>query len=290
MNNKFFINSKILVHMYLMFIRLFNFPSKLSSADYGEKITLVIPAIDKDKEILESVIVQANKNIKHKIVKTIVICPKKSKGLTDLVSSMSGVVIINDEKISPLNIKSLKEFKPKGIDRSGWILQQLLKFAIHSEIDTRKYLVIDADTLMTKPQCYISKGKSALLFSDEYHVPYRQHIKKVLGFYPKYKVSFVSHAMLFDVSIVSDMLKKIEVKSSKPWYTALIENINKNEISSMSEYEMYASFLLKYYKQNIYIEYWNNKSVSRKRFKKDKKNKFSNYTNYRSVSYHSYNK
>ena len=111
MNNKFFINSKILVHMYLMFIRLLNFPSKLSSADYGEKITLVIPAIDKDKEILESVIVQANKNIKHKIVKTIVICPKKSKGLTDLVSSMSGVVIINDEKISFSEIFDTNNFQ-----------------------------------------------------------------------------------------------------------------------------------------------------------------------------------
>jgi hypothetical protein len=287
--NKFFLkNRKLTFFIYKSNCILFP-KQRLGSYEKNEPITIVIPAIDKDSEIVEAVVSESKKNLMMNISEVIVVCPKKSKKIINIFKNNDNVRIFYDEEVSPLPKSALSKYKPKGIDRSGWIVQQLIKLAIHDLVRTKKYLVIDADTILTMPQSYIAKGNDILLFSDEFHLPYREHIKKVLGFYPEQKVSFIAHTMLFDSSIVKSMLKKIEIINNKKWFLALVENLDPKEISSMSEYEMYASYAIKYFSSKIDIGYWINKSVPRKEFIFDKANGFKKYKNCRSISYHSYN-
>lgn len=285
---KIILRSRVLSYLYFVKAHFLHHTESNVAVD-KQKITIVIPAIEKDANVLPSVIKYAKANLLQEVEEIIVVSPSGSNKIKQLVNKDPSVRLISDDKVCPITVKRVESYRPQGISRSGWIVQQLIKLAIHTSVKTRKYLVIDADTILSRKQSYIYHNKSVLLFSDEFHTPYRDHIRKVLGFYPRHKLSFVAHAMLFDVDIVASMLADIEAFTGKAWHDAIVDSLEENEVSSMSEYEMYAAYLLRKFSSRAVVKYWNNKSVSRSHFSKDEKNNFEDYTRYRSVSYHSYN-
>jgi len=52
--------------------------------------------------------------------------------------------------------------------------------------------------------------------------------------------------MYFNKSRVMELKKLIEAKLNTNWYTAILNCINKKELSSFAEYETYGNFMYKY--------------------------------------------
>ena len=79
------------------------------------------------------------------------------------------------------------------IKHVNWYYQQALKisFALQTAVDRRSVVMLDADTILLKKIEFFSKGRSSLYGSlSEYHDPYFQTIKNLLGPLPKDFLAF----------------------------------------------------------------------------------------------------
>ncbi|AKB45107.1 DUF6492 family protein [Methanosarcina vacuolata] len=250
-------------------------------------IDILIPATEKDLATLPCTIKSVRLYIKHPITTIYVIAPDSEK--IKSVCSKEKCRYLNEDAILPITKKDI-DYKVKDIDRSGWLFQQLLKLS-GDKICTQEYfLVIDADTVLLKPHTFLIKNKTLFMYSDEYHLPYFKMYKKIVGVEANSCVSFVSHQMLFHKPKLYALKKKIEENTQSSWYSAIINNIDKNETSGFSEYETYGNFVLSNYPQNIKREYFFNISLNSKKIVELDRIAINLSKKYRSVSFHSYNR
>ena len=174
------------------------------------------------------------------------------------------------------------------MDRSGWLFQQLLKYGIRKIVDTEHYLVVDADTILIRPQGFFAGEKSLILHSDELHKPYFDVVQRLLGFGAEILLSCVSHQMLFSKKYLEQMLAHIEREHGVDWETAIRNCVDYSENSGFSEYETYGQWCMTKYPDSIEREYWFNIAMPRANLKKLDQlvEQYSN--SYRSISFHSY--
>ena len=88
--------------------------------------------------------------------------------------------IVYDESVFPFSKADVNTIN-KTPKRDGWYLQQLLKlyvsFVIKDMLDD--YVVIDSDVLFLKPIEFKSGNKYLFNMSDENHIPYFEHMKRL---------------------------------------------------------------------------------------------------------------
>ncbi len=185
----------------------------------------------------------------------------------------SGVIKI-DEKIFPFSMKDVQFFHGK-IKRNGWYLQQLIKlyasFVIPDILDT--YLVIDADTIFTKPTTFIKNRKCLYAVGIEYHLPYFNNMKNLhkdlVKIYPEH--SGICHHMIFEKNKIQSLFKMVEdhhknisddLKSKFScvdnninifWKLFLIYSLKERNVSGMSEYEIYFNYIFKFFPSDVEI-------------------------------------
>jgi hypothetical protein len=170
--------------------------------------------------------------------------------------SIEGTITI-DEKIFPFTIDTLINMFGNNY-RNGWYLQQLLKLYSGNIIPNilKRYLVIDADTYFLKPTKFITDdNKYIFTTGTEYHKPYFIHMNKLHTSFKKiYSESGISHHMIFDTDKINELMKLIEFNKKEFWIIFL-ECVDKNEFihSGASEYELYFTFMLLYYNNDILI-------------------------------------
>ncbi len=161
-----------------------------------------------------------------------------------------------DEKTFPFLIKDVDKFiqTPK---RNGWYLQQLLKLYASLVIEEMldDYVVVDADTLFLREISFKSSGKYMFNMGDEYHVPYFEHMKKVYPSFEKMvKLSGISHHMIFNRMIVSEMMMLVERHHNlTPFWEVFLREVvpEQRHGSGASEYEMYFNYMLKNHKDKV---------------------------------------
>ncbi|MCA9095545.1 MAG: hypothetical protein KDA68_18830, partial [Planctomycetaceae bacterium] len=152
----------------------------------------------------------------------------------------------------------------QGINRSGWMFQQLLKLAIHRICETSRYYTIDSDTVLVRPIRLEVDGKTVLYHSDEHHEPYFKKLRHLLGIEPRTPLSFVAHQMCFQPDRVAEMLKLIESRfPEKPWHHTLIDTLDLQEVSDFSEFETYGQWMLVSHPAEIHREYFFNLGLTR---------------------------
>ncbi|HSR33005.1 MAG TPA: hypothetical protein VLY63_20770, partial [Anaerolineae bacterium] len=102
-------------------------------------IEVLIPAIDKDAQILPYAIDGIRRNVCHPIAKIFVVAPPSER--------IRRVCRTKDCEF--LDERQLVQFDPdsfglevNGVDRSRWIYQQFLKWRGDSVVDTSHYLVV----------------------------------------------------------------------------------------------------------------------------------------------------
>ena len=243
-------------------------------------LDVIIPTCSKDYRTLKMVVDSIRKYVKHPIGKIMIIAPK---GDLENFCKDNNLVFIDENTVLPITKKDIK-YTPCGKDRSGWIFQQLLKLNSDTLTDKDYFLIVDSDTVFTRPQTFIdNKCRMLLNCSDEYHRPYFETYKKLTPLKKRYKKSFVCHHMLFSVKFLCELKNVISEHTNSVWYKAILDNLDNNEISCFSEYETYGNYMYFIHPDSIYLRYWFNKAVLLSDY-----NNIKRKNRYKTVSMHAY--
>jgi len=171
------------------------------------------------------------------------------------VSSVAYEYIYEQDMLSRKVFEELKTCCP----RPGWIIQQLLK--LKGNILSNKYLVIDADTILIRPHVFFLKQSTVLRIAYESAGIYRD-AEQMLGLNNAWNhVSFVAHMMPFEGSVVKELRYYVEKKIGKEFETSMIE-IARETGWLLSEYNLYARFLITHNPNSFTIHPWLNKSLT----------------------------
>jgi hypothetical protein len=137
--------------------------------------------------------------------------------------------------------------RPETADRAAWVYQQLLKLGAASYIDglSKAYLAMDADVIFMRPTWLAGDGaRFPYTRATEYHQPYREAYRRLLGSPPASGHSFVTHQMLFDRELVSELQREIEELHGIPWYWAFVDATSFDHGAPISEWETYGHWML----------------------------------------------
>ncbi len=223
-------------------------------------IDVIIPVIEKDLLILPLCLEGLKENVKHRI-ENIYIVGADSKLIKEFASD-HGLLFIDESTVlgySPGDINYISS----GLNRSGWIFQQLLKLS--GRIGTSRYfLVIDSDHILLKPHVFIAANNSMVFYqSSEWHFPYYKKIYKLTGTFPTALFSYVAHKMILDKEELKKLHQLIESsdKNQLPWDRILCSQLDINEPSCFSEFELYGNYIAK--EKKILLP-WRHKALNKK--------------------------
>ena len=256
-------------------------------------INVLIVVEQKDFELLPLTLGQLLKNSLNKVSKVSVVTPFSQMAeceelLNPFRKKMMITVYSEDDVVSSeVREKIRNEFS----ERYGWVLQQFLTVAF---IQSEKYsgsepiLALDADTCLTRPTAFINCNNKQILFtSTEYHQPYYDLIKKLSNDLCEEKLSFIGHHMVYQPNLFRKIFNRLDIESMEKLINFVLENYQKNTLSPICvEFEIYAQWMVKNYRENVEILKFTNKSVERESFLADPD--FGKYSNYESISLHSY--
>ncbi len=209
---------------------------------------VIIPATVRNKSILEIALPYIEKNLHPQ--KLIVI----SKDDFKLDVKVNYKFINENELYQGLTYNKIKEVIEKrdkfAVKRTGWYLQQFLKYAYSYICEEDYYISWDADTIPLREIDMFENGVPVFDIKDEYHLPYFTTLNKL--FLSKVKryddFSYISEHMIFNKDYVIQMLDEIE-KNPRLYGNNVFEKILSavNDIdllmSGFSEFETYGNYV-----------------------------------------------
>jgi len=185
----------------------------------------------------------------------------------------------------PIEVINENEFVPYEIARrcgesgnaSGWLLQQAIKMLYVIRSNTPGTLVIDSDTIILNPICWLTKESRSPIFAnwhkdDPKILEFLKITKPIMGS----EFNLVSHFMLLKSSILRSLLNNLDARSigypeltdfSESWKPdmAYLEKMLEHTIihfgTEMSEYNLYGKFALNYDGSNCELLRWSNIEV-----------------------------
>jgi len=160
------------------------------------------------------------------------------------IVSNSELKIDDDRVITHHENDILKVDLEKLKYRPNWIYQQLIKLL--QDVTQEWYLVIDADTVVTKKLSPIANGnpKFYLNQNEQNYKPYfdfakKLKIKKVL------QNTFISEIMMFNRNYVKELFSINKLNDNEQILKFMYNNIK--EKCHLSEYELYGNFIQTYH-------------------------------------------
>ncbi len=144
---------------------------------------------------------------------------------------------------------------------TGWYFQQLLKmaFSLSDYCDTEYYLSWDSDTIPLRNIDFFNEdGKPYFTMKTEHHMPYFVAIDRLLGIPKINSRSYIAENMMFNKSIMMELINKIQSNTQiegETWYEKIIYAIVPESVSPMgfSEFETYGNYCFNFYPE-LYIE------------------------------------
>lgn len=200
------------------------------------KIDVVIPAIEKDLEILPHTISGIRNFVNHPIGKIFLISPPTEKMIQ--FAEDNNLTFIDENEVSP---------SPKIKEYGGWMLQQFLKLNADKIVEQDHFLAVDADTIYIRPQVFE--------FEDKYLVnvhwdtaDYRKKITaKYLGNTNVYPYDLVTHNMLFSKEVLANMKQHVEKRFGKTWNEAFTDSFaDEGYKRGFAEYDIYMTYLTQF--------------------------------------------
>jgi len=222
-------------------------------------IDVVIPVATKDVEMLPLVLQGVRRFVKHKI-DHIYLASSPNQQIARFAHE-HGCTFVNEDDLSPLP-KADIDYICNGIDRSGWLLQQLIKLNADSVCENDMYLALDADTVLIQEHIFFH-GKTIFRFDKKYYKPFFRTHELLFNSKPTSIVSYVCHLMLFNVDVLKKFKDTISQLHQCNWSTAILAAIDTNEKSYFSEYESYANFFSQHYKKDMELRYSHNLAIPR---------------------------
>ena len=214
-------------------------------------LTVMIPCSSKDFPMLPTVIYAARSNIRNPILEITVVTPD-----VELVpKNLGSVKILSDNHF--LGQPKVKNLLADIKMDSGWIKQQLIKILFCLQSTESNILILDADTILTKPKLYVSGNTQILSFAYEYHSPYIQHLKSFFPLVHDFGLTFVTHHQLWQKDIVEDIWSGDRLND---W----LESMDRNQLSPVSEYNTYGLYAYNFFPARIRLSRFANEQFSRK--------------------------
>lgn len=234
------------------------FPFPSISYDENVEIDVVIPAIEKDIQILPLCIEGVKRNVVHKI-KTIYIVAPENESIRSFCKRQE-LVYVEESSIMGLSPKDLNLIvikDGKKINRSGWLFQQLIKLS--GKVGTcDNYLCIDADHILLRKHVFIDGNNIPVFYmSSENNKAYYANIAKLIGLKVNSPLSYVAHKMIFNKRELRNLHQIIEGKCGVNWVQAILNSYDRREASGFSEFELYGNFI-----QNKHRRPWCQQALS----------------------------
>lgn len=244
-------------------------------------IDIAIPCHKKDFGNLHLVIQGARKNVKNPIGKVVLITPDNLA--MELESKFPDCQVLSDESVLGGGdlTKAIYDLVP--LERRGWIIQQIIKFQITMTSNEVATLILDADTILTKPRIWINRGETQILcIAEEFHLPYKEHQRKVFGGQNNL-LSFVTHHQLMKKEAVKEIFG-----SNGDGLLNWLQLADYSESSAISEYDTYGEWLVAHRPHEIAFAKWNNCPVKITPQRNSYNEIADRYGQYHSISNHSY--
>lgn len=220
-----------------------------TKADRMRAVTVLIPAAEKDADLLEACLRSVRENVAHPITALWVVAPESDR--LRAVAAAHQAQFIHEDTLLP---------KPaKELNTRGWMLQQLIKLNAAHRVPTEDYLVLDADTVFLREQIFFRGSNTVLRYSDQYELLYNRSLALILGHRRRFPVSFVTHHAMFSRTQVCALLAMLDARFKRPWWQALLDEVDQGHLISFSEYELYGHFIVAQpdWRKRFVLEYWN---------------------------------
>ncbi len=269
--------------VFLRIKKYFHIGFKVKHCNQGKEIDIVIPTISKDFETL-MLLIESLKYLKHSVKNIYIISPTNEK-IVDFCEK-NNLIYTRASELLGFDKKDIK-YTVDGVNRSGWLFQQLLKLSADNLTESPDYLVIDSDTIFVNDNCFIEDDKYLFFTSEEWHQPYFDTFYNIFGYKAPTKLSLTSHMMIFNHEKLKEMKSELEKRHNKAWHEVYISTISLHEQSCISDYDTYANWMMYNYPNEIKIYPFYNKSESRKNLKALDGVVIDSF-GFKSVSFHSY--
>jgi hypothetical protein len=233
---------------------------------------VVIPVHKKDLSILEYTISHAKKNIAG-VRRVIIVSKEKYSNNAEWC----------DESLFPFSFQDISDFT-KG-SRAGWYFQQFLKLYAPLVIPniSENVLILDSDTVFFKkvkmfdkkgrPFFNISKDKN--LDRNSFDIKVVNHIKSLFPAIAKENmpsslsnVSGVSHHMVFNCHVITELFKKIEdyhfekTGIKKSFYQIAMGYCVDQVKMELSEYQIYFNYMMIFHYDEVVLRKLHYKNTS----------------------------
>jgi hypothetical protein len=248
-------------------------------------LDIVFVAADQDLDLLPLAVEGVRRNLRHPIKDIAIVGPADSRVKQHARQISCRYVCEHD--VLPIRKRDIK-YTVKGVDRSGWLLQQFLKLGADAIVGTDRYLVVDADTILIKPQIFVAGDSDVLLHSEEYHHPYFLAYEFLVNLDVKTRVSAVAHHMLFNRSRLASLKSRMEHIGSAPWYMSIINASDLTDLSCVSECETYGQWCIANYPETTHREFAFNLTLPRRLISSVDIIMQQHARDWRSVSFHWY--
>lgn len=279
---------------------LFSFSNKLPpgaqpapDVTYPE-LEILFVTTKKDFEILPHAIMAAQKATSHHSVITTCLIVPDSECLDArvLASGLPGQIHVTPESEFFKN-EQITRIRNHFGNRSGWVIQQLLKVEFVSRSNKKGVLVVDSDTILLAPRIWLdSQGRQLLTPSWEWHKPYYDFLE-VAGFKKaSLTQSFVPHHMLMQPIYMREARKMVGWEEFDSLINYLVTE-GRNDIQSpfCIEFELYAQFMLQRHPEKLEISKWANIGIPREKSEVAKQVEDASrslFGKFASVSFHAY--
>ena len=165
-----------------------------------------------------------------------------------------------------LSANQLEMIRDKFGDRSGWVIQQLLKVLHVSQSESPGVLVCDADTFLLRSRIWFDKDFNQILTPTwEFTQSYYDFLSKygLVDLKPRY--TFVSHHMLMQPHFMREARNFMSWENTDWMIQDLIQFYDGSDQSPFSiDFELYAQYLMKKHPDKVVLAKWANKSFSRR--------------------------
>lgn len=163
-----------------------------------------------------------------------------------------------DETIFPFSLQDIHSWF-KHPKRSGWYLQQLLKLYAPLQLPDLldHYIIVDADVRFHQPLRFFDEdGTLRFNVGTEHHVPYFEHMQRLIGLQKSHPSSGICHLMPMKRSIAQHLLHVVEGRhGGMTFWKAFLQCVDPTwyDLSGASEYELLFTFSLMFHPQECRV-------------------------------------
>jgi hypothetical protein len=237
-------------------------PARSSDLVDDGAIAVMIPVGPRDLGVVDLAVDAVRANVLDPVSSITLVTPAES--VDRLVAAVPGVTVVAEDTVLAADQVAMVRSRIPGA-RSSWYVQQLLKLNYCLTSPIRHTLVIDADTVLVRPQRFRTIRGDAIFVAAEYHTPYFDHLARLLGEdFSRPVFATTAHQMLYDRDVLGEITTAIERRHpDRGWSEAIIDLVDHTQLSGFSEGELYGQWMVQHHPSDISVHLFANLGRSR---------------------------